>query len=98
MPWRGALQLALHRFRGASSDHGRHHDCFAEDVHRRCWQPDLLLQYETSNEPRPWYKTLKLWFGIYAAIWFYLDWRFWQAGPQRRATASAAATFLKIPR
>lgn len=40
-----------------------------------CWDSSLLTQYEGSK--RPWYQGAKLWFGIYAAIWLYLYWRFW---------------------
>ncbi len=46
----------------------------AEEV--PCWNRDLLLQYD-EGMARPWFKSLKLWYGIYASIWFYLYWRFW---------------------
>lgn len=40
------------------------------------WRRSLLSQYD-EGLPRPWYKSLALWFGIYAAIWTYLYWRYW---------------------
>ena len=40
------------------------------------WSPRLLFQYE-QGRVRPWYQRLSLWMAIYAAIWFYLYWRFW---------------------
>jgi SSS family solute:Na+ symporter len=40
------------------------------------WTPQLLSQYDQGNK-MPWYKTLKLWYGIFAAIWLYLYIRFW---------------------
>jgi hypothetical protein len=40
------------------------------------WRPGLLMQVTRDNE-RPWYKRLTLWFGLYAAGWFYIYWRFW---------------------
>jgi len=30
-----------------------------------------------SEGPTPWYKSLILWYSIYAAIWFYVYWRYW---------------------
>jgi len=39
------------------------------------WRPSFLSAY--SAEAIPWYKQLKLWYGLYAVIWFYLYWRFW---------------------
>jgi len=40
------------------------------------WRPSLLSGYDDGVH-RPWYKLLKLWFGIYAVIWLYLYWHFW---------------------
>ena len=40
------------------------------------WRPSLLSRYHEGAAP-PWYRRLSLWFGVYAAIWFYLYWRFW---------------------
>jgi SSS family solute:Na+ symporter len=40
------------------------------------WRPSLLAHYD-EGVVRPWYKSLKLWFGVYALIWFYLYYRFW---------------------
>jgi SSS family solute:Na+ symporter len=40
------------------------------------WRPALLSSYN-EGAAVPWYRRLSLWFAIYAAIWFYLYWRFW---------------------
>lgn len=40
------------------------------------WTPQLLSQYGEGKKT-PWYKTLRLWYAIYAVIWFYLYIRFW---------------------
>ncbi len=40
------------------------------------WTPQLLSQYGEGKKI-PWYKTLRLWYAIYAVIWFYLYIRFW---------------------
>jgi len=40
------------------------------------WRPSFLRQLDT-GETRPWYQSLLLWYGIYAAVWVYLYWRFW---------------------
>lgn len=40
------------------------------------WSPRLLRTYDEGFR-RPWYQQAKLWFGIVAAVWFYLYWRFW---------------------
>ncbi len=45
------------------------------------WQPfhwnfSVLANYD-SGTVRPWYLSVKLWFGLYAVIWLYLYWRFW---------------------
>ncbi|GMV96165.1 MAG: sodium transporter [Phycisphaerae bacterium] len=39
------------------------------------WRPAWLAEY--ASAPLPWYKQLWLWYAVYAAIWFYLYWRFW---------------------
>jgi SSS family solute:Na+ symporter len=39
------------------------------------WRPALLAQYDQGT-PRPWYQQVRVWFGLYAVIWFYLYWRF----------------------
>ena len=36
----------------------------------------LLKAYDEGLR-RPWYQQLKLWWGLVAAVWFYLYWRFW---------------------
>jgi solute:Na+ symporter, SSS family len=40
------------------------------------WRPAMLAEYD-EGIARPWYRSLKLWFAVYAAIWLYLYWRFW---------------------
>ena len=40
------------------------------------WSLSALTQFDEGRR-RPWYQSLKLWFGIYAVVWFYLYWRFW---------------------
>ena len=40
------------------------------------WTPKLLSQY-SENRKIPWYKTLRLWYSIFAIIWLYLYIRFW---------------------
>jgi len=40
------------------------------------WRPAVLAQYDEGRQ-RPWYQQVKVWFGLYAVIWFYLYWRFW---------------------
>jgi len=39
------------------------------------WRPAFLAAY--TDVKVPWYKQLKLWYGLYAVIWFYLYWQFW---------------------
>jgi solute:Na+ symporter, SSS family len=39
------------------------------------WRPSLLSEYDEGAK-RPWYAQIKIWFAIYAVIWFYLYWRF----------------------
>jgi solute:Na+ symporter, SSS family len=40
------------------------------------WSPKLLLSLD-AGAARPWYKSLKLWFAVYAIVWVYLYWRYW---------------------
>ncbi len=40
------------------------------------WRPAVLAQYDEGRK-RSWYQQVKVWFGLYAAIWVYLYWRFW---------------------
>jgi len=40
------------------------------------WSPSLL-RVGDEGVARPWYKRILLWYAIYAAIWFYLYWRYW---------------------
>jgi hypothetical protein len=40
------------------------------------WTPKLLWQYG-QGQKMPWYKMLRLWYGIFAAIWIYLYICFW---------------------
>ena len=47
-----------------------------EQIESLVWRPALLNQY-SGGVPRPWYKSLLLWFGVYATIWTYLYWRYW---------------------
>lgn len=40
------------------------------------WRPSVLTRFD-EGVSRPWYKKLKLWFVIYAIIWFIIYWHFW---------------------
>jgi len=40
------------------------------------WRVELLQAYDEGVR-RPWYQQLKLWWGLVAAVWFFLYWRFW---------------------
>lgn len=40
------------------------------------WRPALLRNYD-EGIVRPWYQQLKLWFGLYAAAWVFMYWRYW---------------------
>jgi solute:Na+ symporter, SSS family len=40
------------------------------------WSPRQLKQL-SDGTPRPWYKSVSLWFAIYAVVWFAAYWRFW---------------------
>ena len=48
---------------------------------RKQWEPFLwnrgLLRAYDEGMRRPRYQSLKLWFALYALVWFYLYWRFW---------------------
>jgi solute:Na+ symporter, SSS family len=48
----------------------------AERTEPLVWTPAALTQFDEGRK-RPWYQSLKLWFGIFAVVWFYLYWRFW---------------------
>ena len=48
----------------------------AEQTDPLVWTPSALTQFD-DGRIRPWYQSLKLWFGIFAAVWCYLYWRFW---------------------
>jgi len=40
------------------------------------WRPGLLSRYD-DGQVRPWYKQLKLWYGLFALMSLYIYWRFW---------------------
>jgi SSS family solute:Na+ symporter len=40
------------------------------------WRPRMVSQYDEGVK-RPWYKSLWLWLGAYASVWFFLYWKFW---------------------
>jgi solute:Na+ symporter, SSS family len=40
------------------------------------WRPSLLSRYDEGVK-RPWYQQLKLWFGLYAAVWLLIYCRYW---------------------
>ena len=40
------------------------------------WTPALLTSGNV-DAARPWYQSIRFWFGLYAVIWFCLYWRFW---------------------
>ena len=40
------------------------------------WRPALLASANV-DAARPWYQSIRFWFGLYAVIWFCLYWRFW---------------------
>ena len=48
----------------------------SETIDSMVWSVSMLTQY-SEGQRRPWYQSLKIWFGVYAAVWFYLYWRFW---------------------
>ena len=41
------------------------------------WRPGLLTEHTRDEPARPWYARAVLWYGLFAAIWFLLYWRFW---------------------
>lgn len=40
------------------------------------WTPSALTQFDDGRQ-RPWYQSLKLWYGIFAVVWICIYWRFW---------------------
>lgn len=40
------------------------------------WRPSVLSHYD-EGIVRPWYQSLRLWFGLYAVAWIALYWRYW---------------------
>ena len=40
------------------------------------WRPSHLATLR-DGPPQPWYRSLWLWFGVFAICWFYAYWRFW---------------------
>ena len=40
------------------------------------WRLSALSHYDEGIK-RPWYQYLRLWYGVYALIWFFIYWRFW---------------------
>lgn len=40
------------------------------------WRPSFLTQSNVAVDQK-WYKTLTLWYSVFAIVWFYLYWRFW---------------------
>jgi SSS family solute:Na+ symporter len=47
-----------------------------ERVAQFVWSPALLTSANV-DLARPWYQSIRLWFGLYAVIWIGLYWRFW---------------------
>ncbi len=47
-----------------------------EQIEGFVWRPALLGSH-AREIARPWYQSVGLWFGLYAAIWFFMYWRFW---------------------
>jgi SSS family solute:Na+ symporter len=47
-----------------------------EAVQSLLWSPSLLANYD-EGIARPRYRSVRLWFALYACIWVYLYWRFW---------------------
>jgi SSS family solute:Na+ symporter len=41
------------------------------------WRPAILTEHVRAEPPRPWYARALLWYALFAAIWFYLYWKFW---------------------
>ena len=48
----------------------------AEAVKPYIWQPSWIRTLDQGEIKRPWYKSIKFWFALYAA-WCYIYWRFW---------------------
>ena len=49
-----------------------------EQLGSNLWRPAMLgLASAPAGQPRPWFKRLTLWYGIYAVIWFILYYTFW---------------------
>jgi SSS family solute:Na+ symporter len=40
------------------------------------WTPGQLRELDEGVQ-RPWYQSLKLWFGVFVVVWFAVYWRFW---------------------
>jgi SSS family solute:Na+ symporter len=47
-----------------------------QEISQYVWSPALLKAHAEGIE-QPWHKSVGLWFGIYAAGWIFLYWRFW---------------------
>ncbi len=45
-------------------------------ISRYIWSPQLLQTYDEGVR-RPWYKQVKFWYGVMAAVWFSIYWYFW---------------------
>jgi solute:Na+ symporter, SSS family len=48
----------------------------AERTEPMVWTLSALTQFDDGRR-RPWYQSLRLWFGIFAVVWVCLYWRFW---------------------
>lgn len=49
----------------------------AEAVKPYIWQPSWIRTLDKGEIKRPWYKSIKFWFALYAIAWCYIYWRFW---------------------
>ncbi|HOD50403.1 MAG TPA: sodium/solute symporter [Candidatus Hydrogenedentes bacterium] len=49
----------------------------SENTEPFLWRPSLLTEHVRLEPARPWYASAALWYALFAAIWFYLYWRFW---------------------
>ncbi|MGV8878084.1 MAG: SLC5 family protein [Sphingobacteriaceae bacterium] len=49
----------------------------AEAVKPYIWQPSWVRTLDEGAIKRPWYKSIKFWFALYALAWCYIYWRFW---------------------
>jgi solute:Na+ symporter, SSS family len=45
-------------------------------ISRFIWSPKLLQAYDEGVR-RPWFKQVKFWYGVMAAVWFSIYWYFW---------------------